>query len=250
MAGAELRALALALRSGRAAPPFSPISLQRVLGRGVDPGIAEWLNTVGATGCSAEAMALWLDSLAESREHRDITQQAIQLVSTAPMGDLAMHRDTSVVVQDLFQRAKRSLLLSTYGIYGGREIFRTLAVRMESAAELRVRMFLNIQAQGNAGTFAQDFRRYHWPEDAPLPEVYYDVRSQGTVAHGEAAVMHAKCIVMDVEEVLVTSANFTEAAQHRNIEVGLLVRSAVIARQVTEFFDGLVSAGWCSPLRF
>ncbi len=62
--------------------------------------------------------------------------------------------------------------------------------------------------------------------------------------------MHPKCVVMDDEEVLVTSANFTEAAQQRNIEVGLLVRSQSVARQITQFFDGLISAGCCSPLRF
>ncbi|MGC2659225.1 MAG: phospholipase D-like domain-containing protein [Bryobacteraceae bacterium] len=54
---------------------------------------------------------------------------------------------------------------------------------------------------------------------------------------------------MDSAEVLVTSANFTEAAHQRNIEVGVLVHSHGVARQVTQFFEGLVSAGWCAPLR-
>jgi phosphatidylserine/phosphatidylglycerophosphate/cardiolipin synthase-like enzyme len=245
----DLRALAFALRAGRIAPPFSYISLHRLLGRRVDSGIAELLNTVGANGCGAEATALWLGAFADLCERRDAAQQVVQMVSTAPMGDSAMHRDTAVVVQDLFRRARRSLLISTYGIYGGREIFRNLATRMENIADLRVRMFLDIQ-EGGAAHFAEEFRRFHWPEQARLPDIYYDVRSEAAKVSSETAVMHAKCIVMDGEEVLVTSANFTEAAQHRNVELGLLVRSEPLARQVTEFFEGLISGGWCSLLRF
>jgi phosphatidylserine/phosphatidylglycerophosphate/cardiolipin synthase-like enzyme len=249
LAAGELRALAMALRSGRVALPCSSFSLQRVLGQGDKDGIAEWLNTIGVKGCSAEATASWLELFADSHQRRDATEQQVQVVSTAPAGDIAMHRDTAVVAQDLFRRATHSLLISTYGIFGGREIFRNLAIRMESNTELRVRLFLNIAGDVATANFAADFQRYQWPEGTRLPEIFYDVRSQDGHYEGETAVLHAKCIVMDGEEVLVTSANFTEAAHQRNIEVGLLVRSQGVARQVTQFFDGLVSAGWCAPLR-
>ncbi len=199
-------------------------------------------------------MALWIEVFALSCERRDAIEHAVQIVSTAPAGDIAMHRDTAVVVQDLFRRARRSLLISTYGIYAGREIFRSLAARMESESEVRVRLFLNIAGDVAPADFAADFLRYHWPERGPegsrLPDIYYDVRSHAPHHEGETAVMHAKYLVMDGEEVLVTSANFAEAAQQRNIEVGLLVRSQGVARQITQFFDGLISAGCCSPLRF
>jgi phosphatidylserine/phosphatidylglycerophosphate/cardiolipin synthase-like enzyme len=52
--------------------------------------------------------------------------------------------------------------------------------------------------------------------------------------------LHAKCIVVDNEQVFVSSANFTEAAQNRNIEVGLLVRSAVLSERLSRFFEALV----------
>ena len=35
--------------------------------------------------------------------------------------------------------------------------------------------------------------------------------------------MHAKCVVADSRHVFVSSANFTEAAQERNVEIGLLL---------------------------
>jgi phosphatidylserine/phosphatidylglycerophosphate/cardiolipin synthase-like enzyme len=51
------------------------------------------------------------------------------------------------------------------------------------------------------------------------------------------SALHAKCIVIDGREALVTSANFTEAAQERNIELGLLVRSAEIASRIERHFQ-------------
>jgi phosphatidylserine/phosphatidylglycerophosphate/cardiolipin synthase-like enzyme len=46
------------------------------------------------------------------------------------------------------------------------------------------------------------------------------------------------------EHVFVSSANFTEAAQERNIEVGLLVQSRAVADRVCRFFDALLDIGY------
>lgn len=56
------------------------------------------------------------------------------------------------------------------------------------------------------------------------------------------ACLHAKCVVVAGQHVYVSSANFTEAAQERNIEVGLLVRSPRLAEQLTTHFDALLDA--------
>jgi len=57
------------------------------------------------------------------------------------------------------------------------------------------------------------------------------------------ACLHAKCVVVDRLDVYVSSANFTEAAQERNIEVGLLARSRRLAQQLTNQLDALLDAG-------
>jgi phosphatidylserine/phosphatidylglycerophosphate/cardiolipin synthase-like enzyme len=59
---------------------------------------------------------------------------------------------------------------------------------------------------------------------------------------GKPGSLHAKCIVVDNEHVLVSSANFTEAGQNRNIEVGLLIRSAVLSERLRRFFEALVDS--------
>jgi phosphatidylserine/phosphatidylglycerophosphate/cardiolipin synthase-like enzyme len=49
--------------------------------------------------------------------------------------------------------------------------------------------------------------------------------------------------VADDEVVFVTSANLTEAALDRNIEVGLLVRDRALALSVSSHFRGLIDRG-------
>ena len=71
--------------------------------------------------------------------------------------------------------------------------------------------------------------------------LYYDPRSLATNAH-ERATWHAKVVVIDDERALVTSANFTEWAQQRNVEAGVLIRNAEFAWQLRQQFEGLVRA--------
>ncbi len=57
---------------------------------------------------------------------------------------------------------------------------------------------------------------------------------------GPGGVLHAKAVVADREAVFVTSANLTEAALDRNIELGLLVRDRALAASVVSHFRGLI----------
>src|SRR6185295_9900188 len=85
--------------------------------------------------------------------------------------------------------------------------------------------------------FAQEFREKHWPWPQ-LPELFYDPRSLSESTDKRSS-LHAKCVVVDRRVALVTSANFTVAAQHRNIEAGVIVRYQPFVERVVGFFDGL-----------
>jgi phosphatidylserine/phosphatidylglycerophosphate/cardiolipin synthase-like enzyme len=112
--------------------------------------------------------------------------------------------------------------------------FEVLARRMDARAELRVTLLLNIQRKRGDTTapdqlvrgFAHRFWKTHWPGSS-RPRVFYDPRALDLVRPG--GVLHAKAVVADDEAVFVTSANLTEAALERNIELGLLVRDRALA---------------------
>ena len=65
---------------------------------------------------------------------------------------------------------------------------------------------------------------------------------------GPRGVLHAKAVVIDDEVVFVTSANLTEAALDRNIELGLLVRDRALAANVAMHFQTLIERGLLLPL--
>jgi phosphatidylserine/phosphatidylglycerophosphate/cardiolipin synthase-like enzyme len=88
--------------------------------------------------------------------------------------------------------------------------------------------------------FADRFWGTDWP-GTTRPSVYYDPRS--LEMEGPGGVLHAKAVVADDEAVFVTSANLTEAALDRNIEMGLLVRDRALAASVSSHFRGLIDRG-------
>ena len=53
---------------------------------------------------------------------------------------------------------------------------------------------------------------------------------------------------MDDEAVFITSANLTEAALDRNIELGMLMRHRTLATSVARHFQGLIDTQLLRPL--
>lgn len=80
----------------------------------------------------------------------------------------------------------------------------------------------------------------HWPW-SPRPRVFYDPRSLA-LDDAVRATWHAKCVVVDDEVAFVTSANFTERAQSRNVEAGVLVRNLHFTQQLRHQFESLVQS--------
>lgn len=157
------------------------------------------------------------------------------------------------VYEELLGSAERSIWASTYAFFDGPRAFEVLAHRMDSRPALRVRLLLNIQRKHGDTTasgelvrrFADRFWTIDWP-GASRPAVFYDPRALDL--EGPGGVLHAKAVVADDEAVFVTSANLTEAALDRNIEIGLLVRDRTLAATVATHFQGLIDRGLLFPL--
>lgn len=210
------------------------------------------LQTLSSKGCTADALATCIEMLSEVSAARSSFEDSVQLVMTGPGESDTHYRDTRVVVSDLFRRAETSVLIAGYAIHQGRQIFEELAFRMASNENLHVRMFLNLAVKsGNTNEpneavarFVKDFKNRHWLPNHRLPEVYYDRRSLEALSVAPVA-LHAKCIVLDEKALFISSANFTEAAQNRNIELGVLMTSPILAKQATSFFAQLIKEGIC-----
>jgi phosphatidylserine/phosphatidylglycerophosphate/cardiolipin synthase-like enzyme len=245
---AALRALAEALRTGHLKPPVTGAALGKAGLSHVPGEAAGEVQRLLDEGHGAASLAWGLERLVVERELQQAVHRA-ELVWTGPEAPGAGSRDTSVVVRELLDGAERSVLISTFAIYQGAQVFRVLAERMAARPELSVRMFVNVHrppASQASETqllwgFARRFREEDWPSHARLPELFYDPRALAS-AQGPRAVPHAKCIVVDDCRAFVSSANFTEAAQERNIEAGVLVSDPAFARALRDQFESLVAA--------
>jgi phosphatidylserine/phosphatidylglycerophosphate/cardiolipin synthase-like enzyme len=246
----DLRALAAGLRTGHLCPPYPSDSVQRMLNRAVAAEISTGLQELAASGLPPAGIACALELLAMGYESRPPIEDVVDLVTTGGGASGAGNRTTSVLVGELFRNAQQSVLVAGYAVYQGQKVFQALADRMQESPDLDVRLFLDIQRRhGNTSApaelvreFVQHFRTSQWPTGRPLPQVFYDPRSV-TLEPGKSAALHAKCVVIDKFDLFVSSANFTEAAQQRNIEVGLRLRSTTVAGRIVRFFESLVADG-------
>ena len=233
--------LSTALESGLLSLPCSEMAVRSTVGGTHWEPILDVLREWDRMGVSSEAGVAWLRSLERTAERTPMPD----FVWTGPEVVGLHARDTRRVYGELLSSAKRSIWASTYAFFDGRRAFATLAERMDSTPGLQVTLLLNInRGPGDTSTaaslvhrFAERFWTEEWPGKAH-PRVYYDPRS--VEIGGPGAVLHAKAVVADEESVFITSANLTEAAMDRNIELGLLVRDRTLAATTLMHFRTLI----------
>jgi phosphatidylserine/phosphatidylglycerophosphate/cardiolipin synthase-like enzyme len=250
LAPAELRELAVALKAGRIGPPYSPVSLERFVRPDDAVAIASRFETFSQTGSPPQAIAQTLELIAMAIDGRPPVEDQVAVVTSGPDSAGDWTRDTEVVVGELFRQAENKVIVVGFAVHKGQQVFQELARRMVERPELQVQMYLNIHRRfGDTSApeelvieYSQRFRAKQWPLEVRLPEVYYDERSIA-LDQKLSAALHAKCIIVDEHEVFVSSANFTEAAQKRNLEIGLVLRSPAVARRITSFLQSLRRQG-------
>ncbi|MCB9549767.1 MAG: phospholipase [Myxococcales bacterium] len=211
----HLRALRERLKVGRLADPLTRWDATDV------PALV-------GLGC-AEAARL-LDAVLAERAR---AVPAPELVWTGPAPLHAAMLDTAVTLKQLFHRARRRVLVAGYSFDHGREIFAPLHTAMVQHG-VTTDFFLHVPVADHERPALRatdtrealvrrkltDFLAVNWP-GAPYPALHYDPRPlEGPIW----ASLHAKCVVVDEAEALVTSANFTNRGQDRNVEVGALIR--------------------------
>lgn len=243
VSAATLRTLAAAMRSGQLRKPLTAFKVSTVC---TCPAVlAADLQQLSDEGISEAHLALLLETAAEVSEARLVQAAATELVWTGPESTVSHSRDTAVVVGELFASANRSVLVSSFAIQQGQQVFAPLAARLDTLPELSVRLFLHV-GRGWRDTredsellreFAESLGS-QWP-GTRRPAVFYDPRTLSTDPAVRAS-WHAKCVLVDDEVAFVTSANFTEWAQQRNVEAGVLVRSRHFTCQLRAQFDVLV----------
>lgn len=236
-----LSALREAIASGLLKTPVDRASL---VGFGVRHAI-EAIERALAGHKTAACLAILDVALAEREDRRPPPD----LVWTGPEAPAGTARDTAVVLRSLFEGARESVLLAGYSFSHARDVLSPLYEAMRDH-EVRATFFVDIPqieryALGGADAhLAQCFRSFlaeNWPFGEPRPRLYYDKRA---LSPGPPyCSLHAKCLVVDGARAFVSSANFTQRGQERNIEVGVLIEDPSFASFLAGQWIGLIDAG-------
>jgi len=242
--------LVSALESGILGPSPTPASLRSVIGDHEDAkNLAAALLELEHQGISGPAAAIWFRTLERVAERT----RKPDLVWSGPEVPGLHARETRRVYEELLGSAVRSVWASTYAFFDGPKAFDVLARRMETTPALSVTLLLNIQRKRGDTTasehlvrrFADHFWKTDWPGSS-RPSIFYDPRALDP--EGSDGVLHAKAVVADEEAVFITSANLTEAALDRNIELGVLIRDRAFALTISGYFRSLIARELLKPL--
>lgn len=227
-----------AVEQGRLECPFTASDLSDIGLRGRAVEIADALSGVDRTGVLAAVRV----ALAE-REHRPPPR--LDLVWTGPETKASVAQSTALCIERLFNEAAHTVIVGGYS-FDRAEILAPLHRAMQERG-VSVMLFMDIEGEAQTREGADAFATAQidrffqdvWKFGLPKPDVYYDPR---TAAPGPPwASLHAKCVIIDDVKSFITSANFTDRGQNRNIEAGVLIEDAGFSEQLAGHWRQLVS---------
>ena len=180
---------------------------------------------------------------AEREDRRPVPE----LVWTGPEAPAGAARDTAVVLRSLFEKARESVILAGYSFDHAEDVLSPLYAAMRDHG-VSAAFFVDIpqierhmDADAHVARAFKRFLAESWPFGEPRPRLFFDKRA---LKPGPPwCSIHAKCVVVDGASAFVSSANFTQRGQERNIEVGVLIEDASFASYLAGQWLGLIEAG-------
>lgn len=200
------------------------------------------------SGCHPLALSRFCRILAVAKGRIDSNDQDLFLTLSGPEVTGTPVVDTATVVRALFIEAREDVILTSYVFSYAKELLAPLVAKHDADDTFRVRIITDLSHQRKyleeplhvvANRFRVHFLEQHWTGHRS-PELWHDPRVFNPEPGIKPGVMHAKVVIIDDAAALVTSANFTEAAQNRNIEAGVLLRQPRQVRRIRSFFEGLI----------
>jgi hypothetical protein len=236
----QLGALASGYRGHQTVPAASATQLQRSLSLSTADAVdlarnlRQALSEAQVTG---HDVSVALAALAYARSTGESTNERIEVVCTGSSRWGVPVRATFPAAMEMIQAAREEIVVVGYVFTeGARGLVEELA---RASQEWGVRVML-------VGNRMRDYLptlRSIWPVNSPVPRVF----SREADPDDKMAALHAKLLICDGIAALVTSANFSHHGLHENIEIGLKVQSATVARLV-DFVRALIAMQQVKPV--
>ncbi len=151
-----------------------------------------------------------------------------ELVITAPNSFKVKARKTKVVVEEMISSAKKSITLTGYSISDYFAEMLDVIIR-KSTQGVYVTLYINdIEKQ------KEQIDRVIFYAGKFIKIYNYNKQNDDNMA-----ALHAKLIVIDGKETLISSANLSYHGMQGNIEMGILIESVKKAKEVEELLKSL-----------
>lgn len=195
--------------------------------------IVIWSGEFSAFGNSIFALQLAAIKDAVAQTENEATQT--EVVWTGPKVEGSYLRATRQVVQDIISAAQSELLVVGYWLAGKEDyegIINDIVELMANAVArgVKVTMVLD-EGEKGYGKNNRDTLIAFWPKDTPQPKLL----TWKIPPDDKHLKLHAKVLVADRHDALVTSANLTMYALDRNMEMGVRAQGQPSARIALQF---------------
>ena len=221
----EMDLLGAALRAGQ---PLS-MAVSGVHSRKVSE-IKQLVTDLVAT---IDKKTLGLALLAMSRAAKHATSE-IEVVWSGPMPNDALGRTTWAVLDEVVQSAHEYIYAATYSAGQGAPAI--TALRGAINRGVRVTCLVDMHDRPEALAILRN--------ELPGARLLGLVKPQNQFA----PLMHAKFIAVDGHSTFLTSANFSNLAVDRSLEVGLLVQNSFVAHQFKRRVEDLLDQGFLTTI--
>ena len=168
-------------------------------------------------------------------------QRLIELVWTGPSNTRLPVRRIDQIFYDLISKADQKILLVTFAAYRVERLVQQLAKAISRGVSVTLIFESEAESEGqltkDAVAAFQELPRtqvriYYWP-----------LAKRDRNPAGRPGKLHVKCAVID-DAALIGSANLTEDAFNRNMELGVLIRDNATVHAIEHHFDELIRQGW------
>jgi cardiolipin synthase A/B len=169
------------------------------------------------------------------------SRQTTELVWTGPSTPVVPVRRTEQVLSDLIRCAERRLTMTSFGIFQVPRLVEELERSLERGVALRI----VLGDRESHSTQEIDRQRHQLGREiaAQATLLQWPPERRPRDDQGHAGLMHVKAAVADSRVAFLTSANLTEAALERNMELGVLIRGGMVPASIDRLIDALVESG-------
>jgi phosphatidylserine/phosphatidylglycerophosphate/cardiolipin synthase-like enzyme len=167
-----------------------------------------------------------------------------EVVWTGPDTNVVPVRRSAQVLKSLIDRATDKVFIVSYVSFNLPEIDES--IRQALKRNVQVNLLLETADKRTGDRFLSDAIRY-MEKFIGINVFQWPAKNRPPVGQSVASV-HAKCAVADGREAFVTSANLTEAAMDKNIELGLLLTGGDVPKEISDHLFSLVDQNVIIPL--